>query len=538
MRRGYQKLLTIESKAFVLSVVGSKEDSLKITENGRGRRFFILLPEDAVLWLLRAWTRFRTSQSVNWCNQMRKGSRVFMLESRSNRAGKYLQLSVFYEGKRSFVILPAGWKEWGWFKMFGVIAELVGQVPLAPPVKLSTSAPPPSSPLGTIAPPPPLTECCPKCGFKGKPASFRRSFAEVVSSSAARRGKEVSDEGFTLDQTEPLAVQRRNLSSGTVTLNQQSLNSVLEPKRAKVYSRRNRPHGFKWRVKGGILSEKVDSGGVDASADALLASILDSQLDSLSTAGFSLYDPATFEAAIHGQPSKVVGFARAKDVSLEVSGVSKGLVMGLLPNAAPHGSPPTLTILPRFRDLGDPLTPSMEGSPFFGGGGLDVSAPREAIRDTLALCAAPWNLEDCSGGDGARGELEIHDPTFAGGPQSGSEHFEAPLAVDFSFIQNSNVNFSAADVWDGHCVNSDKVSKWVDSKIQGIASCIGVAVSGYETEVIQLLSRIERNNRVSKQSAVRTPLTTRKQRELRRLEFGVNYDRDSASSSGPLVPYV
>ena len=106
-----------------------------------------------------------------------------------------------------------------------------------------------------------------------------------------------------------------------------------------------------------------------------------------------MYHLATFEAAIYGQPSKVVGFARAKDVSLEVSGVSKGLVMGLLPNAAPHGSPPTLTILPRFRDLGDPLTPSMEGSPFFGGGGLDVSAPREAIRDTLALCAAPWNLE-------------------------------------------------------------------------------------------------------------------------------------------------
>lgn len=168
MRRGYQKLLTIESKAFVLSVVGSKEDSLKITENGRGRRFFILLPEDAVLWLLRAWTRFRTSQSVNWCNQMRKGSRVFMLESRSNRAGKYLQLSVFYEGKRSFVILPAGWKEWGWFKMFGVIAELVGQVPLAPPVKLSTSAPPSFIPLRYDCPSPSPDRVLPQVWFQGE----------------------------------------------------------------------------------------------------------------------------------------------------------------------------------------------------------------------------------------------------------------------------------------------------------------------------------------------------------------------------------
>ena len=113
MRRGYKKLLAIESKSFVLSVVGSNGDILRISENGRGRRYSILLPRDVVLWLLRAWMRFRTSQSANWCNQMRKGSRVFMLESRSNRAGKFLHLSVNSEGKCSFVILPAGWKEWG-----------------------------------------------------------------------------------------------------------------------------------------------------------------------------------------------------------------------------------------------------------------------------------------------------------------------------------------------------------------------------------------------------------------------------------------
>ena len=114
----------------------------------------------------------------------------------------------------------------------------------------------------------------------------------------------------------------------------------------------------------------------------------------------------------------------------------------------------------------------------------------------------------------------------------------APLAVDFSFLQNSDESFSVEDVWDGQNVNSEKVSKWVASKLKGIASCIGVAVSGYETKVIQLLSRIERNNSLPKQNVVRTPLATRRQRELRRLEFGVNYDRAGASTSGTLVPYV
>ena len=153
----------------------------------------------------------------------------------------------------------------------------------------------------------------------------------------------------------------------------------------------------------------------------------------------------------------------------------------------------------------------MEGSPFHLGGGLDVSAPRQVLRESISMqYRRIWKVvqEMMQGGS-----LKCTTPPSLGG-QSGSEHLEAPLAVDFSFIQNSNENFSVEDVWDGHHVNSDKVSKWVASKIQGIASFIGVAVSGYETEVIQLLSRIERNNRVPKHSVVRTPLTTRKQREL------------------------
>ena len=70
-------------------------------------------------------------------------------------------------------------------------------------------------------------------------------------------------------------------------------------------------------------------------------------------------------------------------------------------------------------------------------------------------------------------------------------------------------------------------------KLKSIATTIGVAFSGYESEVTHLLSRIEKNNVVPKQSVQRTPSAIR-----RRLEFGVNYDRASASSSGMLGPYV
>jgi len=71
-----------------------------------------------------------------------------------------------------------------------------------------------------------------------------------------------------------------------------------------------------------------------------------------------------------------------------------------------------------------------------------------------------------------------------------------------------------------------------------IAACISVAVSGYENEVIKILSRTEKNNSLPKQSELRTPPATRRQRELWRLEYGANYDRTSTSTRGMLVPYV
>ncbi|KAJ8422279.1 hypothetical protein Cgig2_009281 [Carnegiea gigantea] len=103
MRGGCKRFVAIESKSFDLAIVGTAEDVLKIYENTRGRRTSLLLPENVALWLLRAWDRFYNTKSPNWCNQMRRGSNIFLLESKRNRVRKFLQLSVINKGKRTFV---------------------------------------------------------------------------------------------------------------------------------------------------------------------------------------------------------------------------------------------------------------------------------------------------------------------------------------------------------------------------------------------------------------------------------------------------
>jgi len=78
----------------------------------------------------------------------------------------------------------------------------------------------------------------------------------------------------------------------------------------------------------------------------------------------------------------------------------------------------------------------------------------------------------------------------------------------------------------------ENVSKWVASKLKSIARCIGVAFSVYEMETIHVLSRIEKSIVPAKLSVQRSPPSSRRYRELRKLEFGVNYDRPITSSSG------
>jgi len=127
MKGGSVKVVRIESTTFELRVVGTYEDILKLSKQGRGRSFSIFLPEPVALWLLRAWGRFRNSKSSTWCNQMRLSSRIYVLEFKSNGAGKFLKLSVSKEGNRAFVIFPSGWKNKGWVQVFDSIAGILGK---------------------------------------------------------------------------------------------------------------------------------------------------------------------------------------------------------------------------------------------------------------------------------------------------------------------------------------------------------------------------------------------------------------------------
>ena len=129
--------------------------------------------------------RFKKSKSSTWCNQMRLSSRLYMLEFKSNLAGKFLKLSVSKEGNRAFVIFPAGWNNKGWDRIFESIAGIMGQPSFEPVLhrkRNSTLAVKPRRvAAGAPLPPPPLG-CCPQCGFTGEPACFLRSFAGVLSS--------------------------------------------------------------------------------------------------------------------------------------------------------------------------------------------------------------------------------------------------------------------------------------------------------------------------------------------------------------------
>ena len=57
-------------------------------------------------------------------------------------------------------------------------------------------------------------------------------------------------------------------------MSQESLGCVSCPKSTQVYSRRNHSFGLRLRDNGGNLSDDEDLGGVEAIADALLASLL------------------------------------------------------------------------------------------------------------------------------------------------------------------------------------------------------------------------------------------------------------------------
>jgi len=121
------------------------------------------------------------------------------------------------------------------------------------------------------------------------------------------------------------------------------------------------------------------------------------------------------------------------------------------------------------------------------------------------------------------------------GNRSRGEVTIEPLAVDYSFFQRRNKAFTVEEVWDEENPNSELVYKRVASKLKSIAGCIELAFSRHELETIQLLLRIEKSLVPVKTTVQRTPPSSRSLKVLRRLEFGVNYDRSSSTYSGSEV---
>ena len=185
MRDGRKMYMVVQSKSFVFELVGREEDLLRISENGRVRRFSLTLPALVSHWLLRAWGRFGKSKSSSWFNQIRLGAGLFLLEFKRNRAGRFLQLSAIKQGQKSFIIFPASWNERGWTEIYDALKEIIKPHSLRLGVLDTKTSAQRSFPFCNMPPPPPMG-CCPRCGFAGEPACFLRTFGQAVSTESLR----------------------------------------------------------------------------------------------------------------------------------------------------------------------------------------------------------------------------------------------------------------------------------------------------------------------------------------------------------------
>ncbi|KAJ8428856.1 hypothetical protein Cgig2_022995 [Carnegiea gigantea] len=114
MRGGCKRLVAIESKSFDFTIVGTAEDVLKISENGRGRRTSVFLPEHVALW-------------ADFISPNPPIGVIKCAKALRNRAEKFLQLFVVNKGKRTFVIFPPGWNERGWAMIFDALTEILSR---------------------------------------------------------------------------------------------------------------------------------------------------------------------------------------------------------------------------------------------------------------------------------------------------------------------------------------------------------------------------------------------------------------------------
>jgi len=250
--------------------------------------------------------------SSNWCNQVRQRSSIFLLESKRNRAGKFLELSVINKSKRTFVIFPAGRNERGWAMIFDALTEIVNLAFSAasgalrrPPYQVTRAHGDalPSPPQ----PPPPPPGCCLKCGFIGEPKCFLSSVPYVAVSTHVRNAKEAAEE---LALSRHMQVDRGKQRVIT-ELGIRASRSVS----TQVYSRCNSFGNRRNRVRESNGCNSVGSVCKIWPPDALL--VFDS---SPSTDEAKGVDPALYEAKICGQATSnsFVPLARDDVVSHQI----------------------------------------------------------------------------------------------------------------------------------------------------------------------------------------------------------------------------
>ncbi|KAJ8420891.1 LOW QUALITY PROTEIN: hypothetical protein Cgig2_016234 [Carnegiea gigantea] len=318
--RGCKRFVAIESKSFDLAIGGTAKDVWRISENGR-ERTSLLLPENIALWLLRAWGRFYKSKSSNWCNQVRRGSSIFPLESKRKRAGKFLQLSVLNKGKRTFVIFPPGWNERGWAKIFDALPEIANLAFLGSTEEAFTP-----SDTGTwycastsTSAKSTTSRLLSKVWFTGKPECFLRSVPHVAAITPARNVNEAAEE---LSLSKHMQVDRGKQRVVT-ELGIRASRSVT----TQVYSQRNSFGNRRNRVRETNRSSSEGSVCADWPPDALLVR----DASSPSTDEAKWVDPALFEAKICVQASSNAFVPLARDVVVSHQVHMGSLVMDIHP---------------------------------------------------------------------------------------------------------------------------------------------------------------------------------------------------------------
>ena len=117
VRRGSIGSFRIDSKTFSFSFDGGRVDSYAILESRQNFKSFVWLSRKGMKWVLSCFTDIR-----DWVpgkdllyKQYRENNKFFEFRGRSNKAGIFLDIAVFFGGaRRGCVMVPGSSNQAGW----------------------------------------------------------------------------------------------------------------------------------------------------------------------------------------------------------------------------------------------------------------------------------------------------------------------------------------------------------------------------------------------------------------------------------------